>query len=530
LISNTQKQSIFDRVHYRQHIEARGETIRRVTNDLKGALGLSTAIDVGCGLGFFSQILQECGLSVRAIDGRLANIEEARLRYPKILFDKGDIQDQNIPSLGTFDLVLCFGLLYHLESPLLAIRNLRSLTRKGLLLESMCLPGIKPLMQLREELSLEDQSLTDVAFYPTETCLVKMLYRAGFTGVYRVRVLPDHDDFRDTREHCRRRTVLFASVEKLTSPSLIAVDEPTDHDDPWSKLTTHVTPSMLSRAERLRRFIARPTSEKIRSVTARVHRIFPKAPVLFRLPFGAWFLAGNSHVDAALLTSEFESAEVNFVQKYLKPGMIALDIGAHHGLYTLLASKKVGPGGKVVAFEPSPRERKQLSRNVRLNSCRNVRIQPIALGSKRSQTDLYLVEGGEDGCNSLRPPVVDSETRRVRVDVYPFDEVAPQLGLTRVDFVKLDVEGAELDVLKGAPGLLRSPSRPVLLVEVYDIRTQPWGYKAREIVGFLDQLGYRWFELVGDGSIRPVAPTQQAYDANLVAVPVERQEEVCGWA
>jgi FkbM family methyltransferase len=199
-----------------------------------------------------------------------------------------------------------------------------------------------------------------------------------------------------------------------------------------------------------------------------------------------------------------------------------LDIGAHHGLYTLLASEKVGSGGMVVAFEPSPRERKQLSRNVRLNFCRNVRIQPFALGRKRSQTDLYLVDGGEDGCNSLRPPAVDSKTRAVRVEVFPFEDVAPSLGLTKVDFVKLDVEGAELDVLNGAPGLLRATPRPVLLVEVYDIRTEPWGYKAREIVKFLDQLGYRWFELLSDGSTRPIAATLEVYDANLVAIPEER--------
>jgi FkbM family methyltransferase len=274
--------------------------------------------------------------------------------------------------------------------------------------------------------------------------------------------------------------------------------------------------------QRIRRFAARPTADKILSLGLRLRRIFPNSPIPYRLPFGAWFLVGQSRVDAALLGQEFESAEIKFVQKYLKPGMIALDIGAHHGLYTLLASKRVGAEGKVVAFEPSPRERKQLSRNVRLNFCRNVRIQPFALGSKRSQTDLYLVEGGEDGCNSLRPPAVDSETRPVRVEVYSFDDVAPKLGLTKVDFVKLDVEGGELDVLKGAPGLLRTAPRPVFLVEVYDIRTEPWGYKAREIVKFLDQLGYRWFELLSDGSIRTIAATLEVYDANLVAIPEER--------
>jgi len=277
---------------------------------------------------------------------------------------------------------------------------------------------------------------------------------------------------------------------------------------------------------RIRRFAALPAADKLLSIKLRLRRIFPKAPVRRKLSFGAWFLVGESHVDVALLNNEFESAEIKFVQKYLRPGMTALDIGAHHGLYTLLASKQVGPSGKVVAFEPSPRERKQLSRNVSLNSCANVRISPFALGSNRSETDLYLVDGGEDGCNSLRPPIVNSETHPVRVDVYPFDDIAPELGLRKVDFVKLDVEGAELDVLNGALGLLRTVPRPVLLVEVYDIRTEPWGYKAREIVQFLARNGYGWFLLNEDGSLRSVETGLDVYDANLVAVPEERAPEV----
>src|SRR5712664_544680 len=515
--------TVFDQSHYLKMIEARGRTIRRMVNKLKPVLNLSTALDAGCGVGFFSKILQEAGLEVHAFDGRTENVEQARARFPGISFAQGDVENPEIRKLGEFDLVLCFGLLYHLENPFSAIRNLRTVTRKGLLLESMCLPDQKPWMLLRKELSLEDQSLTDVAFYPSEGCFVKMLYRAGFAGVYRVRVLPAHDDFRDTPEHARRRTVLFASVEKVTSPELVVLDEPDDPHDPWSKLPIQ-TPSALRGLQRLRRFAARPISQNIQSVALRVRRIFPNAPVPFRLPFGAWFLAGNSQVDEDLRNGCFESAELLFVQRYLEAGMIVLDIGAHHGVYTLLASKQVGRAGSVVSFEPSPRERGQLRRNVRLNLCSNVRIERYALGSARSQADLYLVESGEDGCNSLRPPAVQSETRAVPVEVVTLDAIASKLSLTKADFIKLDVEGAELDVLKGALGLLQTFARPVLLVEVYDIRTKPWGYQAREIVQFLDRLHYRWFQLLDNGSLRLVSSNLDVYDANLVALPTERMD------
>ncbi len=175
----------FDQKEYRQLIEARGETIRRAMRRLKPALGLSNAVDAGCGVGFFSQTLAECGLNVCGFDGRGENVAEARRRFPHIPFEQGDIEERAILQLGRFDLVLCFGLLYHLENPLRAIRNLRGLTEKCLLLESMCLPEEKPSMLLREEPRQEDQGLRDMACYPSEGSLVKMLYQVGFGMVFR---------------------------------------------------------------------------------------------------------------------------------------------------------------------------------------------------------------------------------------------------------------------------------------------------------------------------------------------------------
>ena len=174
----------FDQRKYCELIEARGETLRRSLNKLKPALNLSNALDAGCGVGFFSEVLAECGLEACGFDGRAENVVEASNRFPRIPFAQADIQDRTIVELGRFDLVVCFGLLYHLENPLLAIRNLRELTEKCLLVESMCLPEDRPSMLLRTEPRQEDQSLTDTAFYPSEGSLVKMLYRAGFRAVY----------------------------------------------------------------------------------------------------------------------------------------------------------------------------------------------------------------------------------------------------------------------------------------------------------------------------------------------------------
>jgi len=221
------KSSPFDQHHYQRLIRAREETIRNVLRRLSPVFGLKTALDAGPGLGFFSQTLADCGLSVRGFDGRAENVAEARKRFPHIAFEQADLQDYSVLAMGKFDLVLCFGLLYHLENPSLAVRHLRSLTEKCLLLESMCVPDDKPSMLLREEPSEFDQGLTDLACYPSEDSLTKMLYRAGFDFVYRLAPLPRHDDFRETFEHRRKRTVLLASSIPIDLLDFVCVWRPT---------------------------------------------------------------------------------------------------------------------------------------------------------------------------------------------------------------------------------------------------------------------------------------------------------------
>ena len=511
----------FDQKEYRQLIEARGETIRRVVARLKPALDLSRAVDTGCGVGFFSQTLTECGLNVCGFDGRGENVTEARRRFPHIPFEQADIEGKAILELGQFDLVLCFGLLYHLENPLLAVRHLRGLTGKCLLLESMCLPEEKAAMLLREEPNQEDQSLSDVAWYPSEGTLVKMLYRGGFGNVYRVIPLPDHEDFRETTEHTRRRTVLLASAEPIDVAGFRLIPEPQAAEDPWAKkpAATATVP------ERIWRFLASPTRRKYITLANRVRRIFPGVPIPLRLPFGAWWLAEGSALDHKLIYNEFEQMETEFVKRLLRRNMTVVDAGAHHGLYTLLASKRVRWHGRVIAVEPSPRECARLEKHLRLNRCSNTDLVACALGEDPGEMDLYLVDGVQDWCNSLRPPAVDEPVRTIRVSVRRLDDVLEKLGVSKVDFLKLDVEGAELSVLYGAMKLLHRESRPAILAEVQDTRTQPWGYAAREIIQFLIRMDYRWFAIAAKGALLPISCDQETYDANLVALPVERAEE-----
>ena len=108
-----------------------------------------------------------------------------------------------------------------------------------------------------------------------------------------------------------------------------------------------------------------------------------------------------------------------------------------------------------------------------MNRCKNVVVESCALGDKRGEADLFVVEGREDWCNSMRAPQMDARTSTERVAVEPADDALQRLGIERVDFIKLDIEGAELSFLQGA-GCTLAKSRPVILAEVQDLRCQPW--------------------------------------------------------
>ena len=289
-------------------------------------------------------------------------------------------------------------------------------------------------------------------------------------------------------------------------------------------ITTDLTAADRAFSIRLRRFLDKPWPEKWRSVRFRWGRLFRWLPRPVRLPFGALWLDWPDTISTAVTGGEFEGAEIGFVERLIRPGMTVLDIGSHHGLYTLLASRRTGANGRVVAFEPSQRERRKLRLHLRLNRAENVHVEPVALGAEAGEASFYRVDGDETGCNSLRPPAVQAPVSALRVKVARLDDYAD--ALPKVDFVKMDVEGAELDVLRGAQRLLGRRPRPLWLVEVSDLRTGPWGYRARRILEFLEERGYQWFDVFDAGRLRPMAGPREHLDNNFVAVPEERLEEV----
>ncbi|MBX7111861.1 MAG: FkbM family methyltransferase [Dehalococcoidia bacterium] len=165
----------------------------------------------------------------------------------------------------------------------------------------------------------------------------------------------------------------------------------------------------------------------------------------------------------------------------LMPGMVFWDAGAHVGFMTLIGSRLVGPFGAVVAFEPSPENRERLIRNVGLNNAANVRVEDCALDASSGTALLYSHEA------SLMRTLDPGRGRGVGEPVIcrTLDEVA--LGLPLPDLIKIDVEGRELEVLRGGSELLRR-HEPRLLIEFSNEEL------VREAMEFLPQYTFTYIE------------------------------------
>ena len=154
-----------------------------------------------------------------------------------------------------------------------------------------------------------------------------------------------------------------------------------------------------------------------------------------------------------------------------KEGDIVIDIGAHIGLYTIISSKRVGAQGKVVAIEADPENFEMLNSNIKLNQLTNVIPLNYAVFSKETKIKLYLPSGesGFTKYNTIMPNWINTQEKFVEVNANTLDYLL-QLNKIRqeeVNWIKIDVEGAEFEVLKGATNVLSKSKDVAILMELH---------------------------------------------------------------
>jgi FkbM family methyltransferase len=204
-----------------------------------------------------------------------------------------------------------------------------------------------------------------------------------------------------------------------------------------------------------------------------------------------------------------------FLEAWLAPGMTVIDAGANVGQYAMLASTRVGPRGRVHCFEPHPGVYRVLAGNLERAGCANVVARPLALAATPGSRDLFLQPIGNVGATSFKPSGAGRSGRRVRVKATTLDAYVKARRLGRVDLIKIDVEGAELEVLQGAARTLDANLDIVLVVEFLRENSRRFGYSVEELEAYLRVRGFRLFS-IAMGGLDPYRPVGEL-SVNVIA-------------
>jgi FkbM family methyltransferase len=204
----------------------------------------------------------------------------------------------------------------------------------------------------------------------------------------------------------------------------------------------------------------------------------------------------------ASVAGSAETLEHHFWRSLDLMRLVVYDIGAFHGLLTLFFASQAR---QVIAFEPSERNRKRLQENVDLNGFSNVTVRDVGVGSHRDDIELVSwarMPGGSTGdatiAEALRKSNVAIRSEAVRITT--LDQDIQDSGLPKPDFIKIDIEGMEIEALRGAAGTLRA-YRPALFLEMHGETMNLKRRKADEIIDFLMAAGYTRIEHIETGTL-----------------------------
>jgi FkbM family methyltransferase len=196
---------------------------------------------------------------------------------------------------------------------------------------------------------------------------------------------------------------------------------------------------------------------------------------------------------------------------FVRPGDIALDVGANVGAHTVFLSHLVGTRGRVLAFEPLPANTDALQETVRRRARhKNITLLPLAVGNFASHDGqaTLKIPGDDLTQASLAHQTTGSwerapAVRQVTVPLTSLDASGDVQSLRHIELVKIDVEGGELDVLRGASQTL-SRHLPLVYCEAYDKWQESFGYRPADLLEFARSLGYLAARVFSGGRVHPI--------------------------
>jgi FkbM family methyltransferase len=223
----------------------------------------------------------------------------------------------------------------------------------------------------------------------------------------------------------------------------------------------------------------------------------PKGPILIKLENLDLVVNGRDDVmtPEILVQRIHEPEETMLLKKSIKPGMTVLDLGANIGYFSVIAGLCAGARGKVYAFEPEPVNGSYLSKNIALNHLENIKVIPKIVSNTSGVASLYLDKGNHGAHTCAKGNIQTAFSHRLEVESTTLDEFVETENLDRVDFIKMDVQGAEGLVFEKA--LLVINKFPVkILMEFWPEGLKRMGTEPAELLSFLAR--FFSFRIMGD--------------------------------
>jgi FkbM family methyltransferase len=215
-----------------------------------------------------------------------------------------------------------------------------------------------------------------------------------------------------------------------------------------------------------------------------------------------FFASPLNKVERRLLSAQYDDAHFDFIEKVVHPGCICFDVGANVGVYSVILSRIVGPNGQVHAFEPVAHIRSRAVRNLMANAARNTTVNASALGAEPGEIEMFQVKEGEfrGGTSSIHATenmkamgMGAFEKRPVPIET--IDAYVKRKNIPYLDFIKIDIEGHELDCLRGARDTLTNMG-PMILFEHSQARLKHLAIAETDFRDLFDAIGYDAFEIV----------------------------------
>jgi FkbM family methyltransferase len=184
-----------------------------------------------------------------------------------------------------------------------------------------------------------------------------------------------------------------------------------------------------------------------------------------------------------LMFKTHEPVSTKLISKLLKKGMTCLDIGANIGYYVLLENKLVGEEGKIIAIEPSPENFEYLQKNIKLQNTQSIQAFNIAVGNTEGKIKFLVYENASNS----GMVIPDGEEQKwpgevIEVPIIKVDSLLQEKNITKIDFLRMDVEGYEFHIFEGMQETLNQ-HKPIIHIEVH-----------KSIMG--DETTKKWFKMM----------------------------------